>query len=471
MLSGSPRNVSPLQLSTFSRPGLGPRRSPSVNMKFIKPAMLVLSLVLAGHVVIAQTPRGAQRPGEQKTVKPAERQTDLPASDQDVETIKIDTNLVTVPVIASSRTGNYIADLKREEFKVSEDGVAQQIAFFATVSAPFHVVLMLDTSDSTQDKLGQIQRAAIAFLDQLGPGDKVKVISFDGELHDWNDFTGDKAILRSVIGQTRSGHDTRVYDAMQMALNALRPIQQRKAIVIFTDGMDWHSDSSTFESTIRDLDESGVIVYPIRFDTRAETERLARKQEAETNGVQLPTIDVIRQPPRGTTPKTFPSDEPLPVPSGQPRRSTLPLPDPSVIFGRRQGNPAPTPDPNSPIDPFPDPSRSRRPDPTTVPSRPSDNRRRDDTLSAMLDQLYLMADSYLRDLADRSGGQVYRADNVGTLPQAFAAIAAELRTQYLLGYYPTNSAHDGGYRKIQVKTSRKDIAIRARPGYRARSGG
>ena len=86
----------------------------------------------------------------------------------------------------------------------------------------------------------------------------------------------------------------------------------------------------------------------------------------------------------------------------------------------------------------------------------------------MLDQLYLMADSYLQALADRSGGQVLRADTVGVLPQAFAAIAAELRTQYLLGYYPTNRDRTGAYRKIQVKTSRKDIAIRARPGYRAR---
>ena len=89
----------------------------------------------------------------------------------------------------------------------------------------------------------------------------------------------------------------------------------------------------------------------------------------------------------------------------------------------------------------------------------------------MLDNLYLMADSYLKEIADRSGGQVYRADNVGALPQAFAAIADELRTQYLLGYYPTNRDHDGAYRKIQVKTLRKDVAIRARPGYRARSGG
>jgi Ca-activated chloride channel family protein len=81
-----------------------------------------------------------------------------------------------------------------------------------------------------------------------------------------------------------------------------------------------------------------------------------------------------------------------------------------------------------------------------------------------------MADSYLHALADRSGGQLQRADTLAMLPQAFAAIAAELRTQYLIGYYPTNRNKDGSYRKIQVKTTRKDVAIRARPGYRARGG-
>ena len=84
----------------------------------------------------------------------------------------------------------------------------------------------------------------------------------------------------------------------------------------------------------------------------------------------------------------------------------------------------------------------------------------------MLDQAYFMADSYLKELADRSGGQIQRADTVAMLPQAFAAIAAELRTQYTLGYYPTNKEKNCQLRKIQVKTTRKDVAIRARSSYR-----
>ena len=436
-------------------------------MKLVTRLIVILGLVSVVSIAAAQSSRSAQQPREPKPAdtKRAERQPDLPPDNQDLETIRIDTNLVTVPVIASSRSGNYIGDLRREEFRISEDGVAQEIAFFATVSAPFRVVLMLDTSASTEEKLGQIQQAAIAFVEQLSSADQVKVISFDNEVRDLNDFTGDKQTLRRAITQTRSGTGTRLYDAMQMALDILRPVKERKAIVIFTDGVDWHSDSATFDGTIRGLDESGVIVYPIRFDTRADTERIIRQQEAEPNGVQLPTSEVIRRTPPGTTPQTFPSDEPLPVPAGQPRQSTLPLPLPSVIFGRR-GNPNP-PDNGSPNDPFPDPG-ARRPGPTRPTT--TDNRR-NDGVGAMLDNLYLMADSYLKELADRSGGQVYRADTVGVLPQAFSAIAAELRTQYLLGYYPANRTQDGGYRKIQVKTTRKDIAVRARPGYRARSGG
>src|SRR5262245_29221588 len=72
---------------------------------------------------------------------------------QDIETVKIDTDLVTVPVIATDTGGLYIGDLKPEEFALTEDGVSQKIAFFGKVSLPFHVVLMLDTSSSTQDKL------------------------------------------------------------------------------------------------------------------------------------------------------------------------------------------------------------------------------------------------------------------------------------------------------------------------------
>jgi len=119
------------------------------------------------------------------------------------------------------------------------------------------------------------------------------------------------------------------------------------------------------------------------------------------------------------------------------------------------------------------PQDSRYPRDGRIPdARNSDPRYpgRGDSVSRELDALYSLADQYLSELAAKSGGNLSFSETLNSLPAAFARIAAELRTQYALGYYPTNSAKDGSYRKIQVRTSRKNVFIRARPGYRATAG-
>ena len=135
------------------------------------------------------------------------------------------------------------------------------------------------------------------------------------------------------------------------------------------------------------------------------------------------------------------------------------------------GGPAPpsgdpterTPDPNDPDKRGPRVPGMPGSRPTGPTSRPRSGP--DDSIKAMLDLAYLKADSYLKQLADKSGGRLLRADTLGSLPDAFAQIAAELRTQYMLGYYPLNKDRDERYRKIKVATTRKNVAIRARPGY------
>jgi hypothetical protein len=395
---------------------------------------------------------------------------------QDVETIKIDTNLVTVPVIATDANGVYVADLRQDEFQLSEDGVPQQIAFFGKVSLPFHVVLMLDTSSSTKDKLRLIQQAAFAFVQQLQPADRVKVISFDDKVRDLNEFTNNRETLRVAIDGTRPGEGTKVYDAIELALNTIRRVQGRKAIVIFTDGMDWHSDSATFNSTVRWLDEEGVIVYPIRYDTRATTEQLAREQAGE----QLPTISVIRQPPpSGTTAPTFPGGDGVPTSGSKPKTGPFGLPSAEEIMRRRREEERRrTPDSYPPGElPEPPPRVPDQRVPTTPGSRPApgstttstgtSRRSSDDSIGRMLDMAYSTADKYLETLAEKTGGRLVRADTIASLPDAFGQIAAELRTQYLLGYYPGNKERDDRYRKIKVTTARKHVILRARPGYLA----
>ncbi len=431
-----------------------------------------------------KAPAPAPSPIPQPTVAttpepPAEEQ---PPEQQEVESLKIDTNLVTVPVIATTRDGNYIADLNQEDFSIEEDGKKQEIAFFATVSAPFHVVLLLDTSASTEEKLSSIRKAATAFVEQLQNADRVKVISFDTDLRELCEFTNDRALLRNAIDKTVSGKGTRLYDAFELALASIRTIKGRKAIVLFSDGVDFHSEQATYDSSLHGLDEEGVVVYPIRYETRAETERIAREASDDPT---LPTIDVIRHPPGKSTPTTFPSEDPDQIPtSGGSRTGPFGLPSAAEIMRRRRERDrerdkdryppdqmppttGPTERPDGrrdPRDPLPDPGY---PGGGTGPRSP----RHGDAIDAMIDQLYLTADSYLGALASKSGGRLLRADTLGSLPDAFAKIAAELRTQYAVGYYPTNKTRDGLYRKIKVSTTRKGAVVRARPGYRAPSGG
>ncbi len=430
---------------------------------------IFLVVVLALTAVFAQS-----KPAGQKQPPPPQPSATPPPEPEDVETLKTDTDLVTVPIIATERSGLYITDLRQEEFKILEDGVPQEIAFFGKVAAPFHVVLMLDTSSSTKDHLTKIQNAAYAFVQQLQPVDRVKIISFDDKIRDLNEFTADREVLRTAINSTRPGEGTKVYDAFELALNTLRKVRGRRAIVLFSDGMDWFSDKATFESTVRYLDEEGVVVYPIRYDTRATTEKLAREQSEQVTP-SLPTLGTIRQPPpSGTTAPTFPGGEGVPTSGTQQKTGPLGLPSAGEIMRRRR---------DEERNRYPDPNRD--PAPTGGPGEiPPDNRDRtirvpgsgpgtpapssrpeDASIERTLDMAYKTADSYLKELAEKSGGRLLRADTIASLPDAFGQIAAELRTQYMLGYYPLNKDRDNRYRKIKVDTTRKNVAVRARPGY------
>jgi VWFA-related protein len=390
-----------------------------------------------------------ERPAESKPAEspaPPKREEETAADAEEVddgEAVRVDTNLVTLPVIANDRGGRHVADLKAEEFTVAEDGVEQKVAFFAAVAEPFSVVLLIDTSASTTvEKLRQVQDAAVAFVGQLRPGDRVKIISFDDDVRDLSGFTDDRGALAAAIRATRPGKGTRLYDAFDAACRALRRLKGRKAVVALTDGVDFRSAQRTYEDNRRAVEESDVVVYPVGFDTRAETERLMREQEGGGRGVDLGTILGGRIP-------------------GMP-------PPGAVVIRPRGGGSRRTGEEGRRPDGPPD-ATSRRPDDTTGGPVGGDRDRSGDAgIRGMLDQLYGLADDYLDEMARTTGGRLVRADNPSMLPAAFRQIAEELGTQYSLGYYPTNAARDGKYRKVRVRTTRRDVALRTRPGYRAR---
>jgi len=145
-----------------------------------------------------------------------------PAGGETVEgdVIRVDTSLVTVPVTVADRNGRYVPSLRREDFHIFEDGAEQRIAYFAAVDQPFTVVLLIDTSGSTQFRLEDIQDAAINFVGKLKSEDSVMVMSFDDSIDVLCRPTTDRNATTRAIHRTRTGGGTRLYDAVDAVLEA-----------------------------------------------------------------------------------------------------------------------------------------------------------------------------------------------------------------------------------------------------------
>ena len=184
------------------------------------------------------------------------------------DVIKVGTDLITIPVSVFDRNGIYIPNLQRSEFKIFEDGVEQEIAYFGTADKPFTVVLLLDTSLSTNYKIEEIRQAAVAFVDQLKSEDAVMVIEFDGNVNVLTEVTRERPKIYKAIGKADFGYGTSLYDAVDFSLRKrLNKIEGRKAIVLFTDGVDTTSRKAGYDTTLNLAEESEAMVFPIYYNT------------------------------------------------------------------------------------------------------------------------------------------------------------------------------------------------------------
>lgn len=347
------------------------------------------------------------------------------------EVISVDTNLVTIPVRILDRKNRFIGGLVKENFSIFEDNVPQEVAYFTNEAQPFTVALVMDMSYSATFKIEEIQNAAIAFIDQLRPDDRVLVISFDEEVHMLCEATNDRKQIYRAIRSTKIATGTSLYEAIDMTMNSrLRSIQGRKAIVLFTDGVDTTSRKSNDLENLHDASELDALIYPIRYDTFADVQAMKRNP---------PPINLPGSTIPGTG-GTIPGSGGIQLPGG------ITLPD-----SRPRSVPRPTP-PNTPDDdPFP--STQTRP-PIGMPGE-----------KGTTVEEYKYAEEYLNQLAQRTGGRVSLAKSYGNLNAAFAKIASELREFYSLGYYPKDEATPGSTRRIKVKVNQQDVIVRARDSY------
>lgn len=212
-------------------------------------------------VVTVHAVNDQQRQNEQKKKEaPAQKK-----KNEDDITVRVDTTLVTVPVVAMDRAGKFVPGLTKEDFHIYEEGVEQEITFFLSAEEPITVALMLDVSDSTESHLKEIKDAAMAFVDQLRPDDQVTVIAFDSRLHELTLNTSDRNAIHSAISSARTGGGTRLYDALDFMLTKrLNLMPGRKAVILFTDGVDVDSRIS-MEKSLRTVEEAGVFIYSIHY--------------------------------------------------------------------------------------------------------------------------------------------------------------------------------------------------------------
>jgi VWFA-related protein len=159
------------------------------------------------------------------------------------EPITVDTHVVTLNLsIVDRQSGRGLTGLMRDDFRVAEDGVEQQITNFEAANAPFDLLLLLDLSGSTAKVTEVIRASALRFVESVRPSDRVGVIAFAGSPQVVSNLTGDLRQLRSrIAGMAAPAGDTKLYDAVAYAIAHVErnsPRERRRAVILMSDGLD-----------------------------------------------------------------------------------------------------------------------------------------------------------------------------------------------------------------------------------------
>ncbi len=299
----------------------------------------------------------------------------------DLHTLRVESALVTVPVMVSDAQGRFIPGLDAGFFRLYQDGLPQPIKLFLTSEDPIRIAMLLDTSPSTVTVLNNIRKAAARFLLEMRPTDLAMVASVDSEIKILCSFTSDAGELSRAINRAQGGGtSTRIRDALlEIVQKRLHAIPGRKAIILLTDGED-HGSEIPPADLLNVIAGSSTMIYSVFYpvDPRQLMKELVRSSSA------IPKSARVRE------------------------------------TGR------------------PDPWKQREE----------------------------QAAEFLRQISEISAGRFYRSD-VSELNKAFKQISDELRSQYLLGFYPDRSKLDGQTHSLDVQVAIPGVSVRSRRSYKA----
>jgi len=214
-----------------------------------------------------------------------------PAAQQQLPTFRTATNTVPVYATVTDAAGRLVPGLEEKDFEILDNGKSVDIALFENSIQPITVVVMLDTSGSMTMNLDLLKQAATQFVIRLLPGDRARVGSFsDKILIDPDDFTEDRdELVRVLQDDIQYGNPTALWDATSAGMDALRDIQGRRVVLVFTDGADTWSQHSQGDILNRARAEE-YLIYAIGLRSRmrgrgvTQPDRGLRKVAEETGG-------------------------------------------------------------------------------------------------------------------------------------------------------------------------------------------
>ena len=179
--------------------------------------------------------------------------------------------LVNIPVVVTDAANNYVLNLDLEDFEVLEDDRMQKIEGFRFETRPMTIGLLLDSSGSMEKSIDHAKNAAISFLDALREEDRCFVISFSHNIELIKDLEGDNETAIEAIKDIKAQGGTFLYAAMNFALSKLRYLNEKKVIVLLSDGKDesmgaeLFGDQIGFNHMLEEVKKQEVVVYAVAF--------------------------------------------------------------------------------------------------------------------------------------------------------------------------------------------------------------
>jgi VWFA-related protein len=361
----------------------------------------LLAALAAAWPLVAQSPSGPIAPQAGVVVQ---QPPPLPK-------IGIRVALVNTPVTVRDSKGQMVHTLDAKDFRVTDNGVEQKITHFDMGGDPLSLVILVETSSRVAPLLPQIRKTGILFTESvMGSNGEAAIIGFNDSVDKLQDFTTNQDRIESTFTRLQAGTlGSKLYDAMAVGVEMLSGQPQpaadqpgrRRVMLILSEATDAGSDTQ-FGAVLRQAQLSNVTIYSVGLSTtRAE----------------------LQAAPRDTTPH----------------------PTPPGVFGLP-------------------------PQPGTVQTPTTEDARYG---SGDLTQAIIWAVQHVKDkmtanpleLATAGTGGLHLATFKNrSIENAIDEIGGELHSQYSVSYAP-NDTNEAGYHQIKVSVAKKDLKVRARPGY------